>query len=99
MLSLLFCGQEVDLRPNPISKTRRKFKLKPSKMKKFLAVIAIASFVACNNEGDSKTTMEDSLKRVDSMRVADSIANANKMMTQPKVDSPAMKTDSPSTKK
>ena len=68
-------------------------------MKKFLAIIAIASFVACNNDGESKAATEDSIRRADSIRVADSIANANKMMEQPKVDSPAMKTDSPSTKK
>ena len=66
-------------------------------MKKFLAIIAIASFVACNNEGDSKTTTEDSIRRADSIRVADSIANS-KMMQQPKVDSPAMKVDSPAKK-
>jgi hypothetical protein len=68
-------------------------------MKKFLAVIAIASFVACNNDGESKTTTEDSIRIADSTRVADSLANANKMMEQPKVDSPKVKTDSPSTKK
>jgi hypothetical protein len=68
-------------------------------MKKFLAIIAIVSFVACNNEGESKTTNADSARIADSTRMADSIANANKMMEQPKVDSPKMKSDSPSTKK
>ena len=51
-------------------------------MKKFLAIIAIASFVACNNSGDEKAANEDSMKRADSMRMADSTANANKMMQQ-----------------
>lgn len=67
-------------------------------MKKFLAVIAIVSFVACNNDSESKTTTEDSIRIADSTRRADSIANANKMMEQPKVDSPAMKVDSPAKK-
>ena len=68
-------------------------------MKKFLAVIAIASFVACNNDGESKAATDDSIRVADSIRMADSAANANKMMEQPKVDSSAMKKDSPSTKK
>jgi hypothetical protein len=66
-------------------------------MKKFLAIIALSAFVACNNAGEDKTATEDSIRRADSIRVADSIANANKMM-QPTVDSPAMKVDSPAKK-
>jgi len=50
-------------------------------MKKLLAIIVIASFVACNNEGESKTTNSDSARIADSTRMADSIANANKMQS------------------
>ena len=63
-------------------------------MKKFLAIIAIASFVACNNSGEDKAAADDSARRADSIRIADSTANANKMMEQPKPDSSAMKPDS-----
>ena len=41
-------------------------------MKKFLAIIAIASFVACNNDSDTKNTTVDSTK-----------VDTTKMMTTP----------------
>ena len=38
-------------------------------MKKVLAIVAIAAFAACNN-GEVKTSTEDSLKKVDSLAKA-----------------------------
>lgn len=45
-------------------------------MKKVLALIAIAGFVACNN-GETKDATADSLRRVDSLKREDSIKAAN----------------------
>ncbi len=61
-------------------------------MKKFLAIIAIASFaVACNNSGEKKPTADSPAVKIDSPAV--------KIDTPAvKIDSPAMKIDTPATK-
>lgn len=64
-------------------------------MKKFLAIIAIASFaVACNNSGETKDANADSLAAA---AKADSIAAAAKAATDTlgaKIDTLAAKVDS-----
>jgi hypothetical protein len=93
-----FSGQEVDLRPIPILNSD-KFKLKPRTMKKLLAVIALAAFVACNNSGETKQSAEDSARIADSTRMADSIANAQKMMQDTTTKKDTMPMQDTSTKK
>ena len=80
MLSLEFSRQELDLRPIPI-KSSDKLKLKPSTMKKFLAIIALATFVACNNSGDTSDAAADSARVADSIRREDSMKAAQQQMT------------------
>ncbi len=63
-------------------------------MKKFLAIVAIASFaVACNNSSESKPATDSPAVKIDTPAapVVDTPAV--------KVDSPAVKVDSPAVKK
>ncbi len=65
-------------------------------MKKFLAIIAIASFaVACNNSGESTDATADSLaaaKTADSLAAAAAAATADTLAA--KIDTLAAKVDS-----
>jgi hypothetical protein len=65
-------------------------------MKKFLAIIAIASFaVACNNSGETKDATADSLaaaKTADSLAAAAAAATADTLAA--KIDTLASKVDS-----
>jgi hypothetical protein len=49
-------------------------------MKKFLAIIAVAAFVACNNSGESKdAAAADSARIADSTKTADSLKAVQQM--------------------
>jgi hypothetical protein len=48
-------------------------------MKKFLAIIALATFVACNNSGDTSDAAADSARVADSIRREDSLKAAQQM--------------------
>jgi hypothetical protein len=61
-------------------------------MKKFLAIIALATFVACNNSGDTTDSTEDSIRRADSIRREDSIRAAQQMMDTTKKDTMSVDT-------
>ena len=51
-------------------------------MKKFLAIIAIAAFVACNNSGETKNAAADSARIADSTKTADSLKAVQQMQQQ-----------------
>jgi hypothetical protein len=55
-------------------------------MKKFLAIIALATFVACNNSGDTSDAAADSARVADSIRREDSIRAAQQMADTMKHD-------------
>jgi hypothetical protein len=48
-------------------------------MKKFLAIIALATFVACNNSGDTSDAAADSARVADSIRREDSLKALQQM--------------------
>ena len=48
-------------------------------MKKFLAIIALAAFVACNNSTDTKNAAADSARIADSTKTADSLKAVQQM--------------------
>ena len=58
-------------------------------MKKFLSVLAVIAFVACNNNGDADKTDKDSIKSV-----IDSSAEAKKDSVENKSDSVKDRIDS-----